>query len=380
MAYEPLEMAFQILVKDMDKEQLKSYAKWFAGMLPTRIKMLTAKVQSVSLYEKWSPDFSIASLDGLGNWFYEWVRNLPSRNKSIEEIQSLLENWFFNNVIPEVHGSVPDVIFADFQSWWMNKLGSNLEHEQAAELAMQWFHQNIAPNDSEEDSDYLAFENQWLTITHGQILDPICYSIFADIGLYLSEVFARYRKKNYPHINWHRSFGSLKYRHYYPHLHVITRNELMVDFDPITAVTDIGFSMRNGEKDANALKNLFSLWTDCIALYNKQMPILAELADSGVNVKSLWDFRYEENPNRRQLFSQAIAVLCRHLKEQKDPYILEAISSALIQDELEDELGSQTALEVLEKESSTLATSTRRFLCLAAMRDESLKTKADKYL
>ena len=255
-------MAFQMPIEQMNKEQLKDYATWYASVLPARIKILTAEIQSTPNYEKWKADFSPTSLDGLGLWFYGRIKNLPLRNKSIEEIQNGLENWFFNNVIPEIHHITPEAIFADFKSWWIHELGSNLESTRAADLAMQWFYERIAPKDPKEHSeDLLAFENQWLTITHDQMIDPICFSIFADIGMYLSQVFAYYLKENYPHIKWHRSFGSLKYRHYHSHVHVLETNELMVDFNPISAMTDIGFGICEGSKNATALIDLFNLWT-----------------------------------------------------------------------------------------------------------------------
>lgn len=381
MLYEPLKIEFSTPVNQMNNEQLKDYANWFATVLPERVKMLAAEIQSTPAYLKWNPDFSIASLDDLGRWFYEKIRDLPLRYKSREEIQESLQNWFFNNVIPEVHGITPSAIFDQFQSWRVNALGSNLDPEQAANLAMEWFYQHIGPKDANEKSeDFLAFESQWLSLTHGQILDPICMSIFADVGMYFSQVFAKYLKKNYPHIKWHRSFGSLKYRHYYPHAHVLETNELMVNFDPISAMTNIGFDICEGKGEANAVKDLFIHWADCMAIYNRQLPILEELTEAGICVKSLWDFRYEENLNQRKVFSQAIPILCKHLKEQEDPYILEAIVAGLLEDELKNELVASIALEVLETRSSTLPTSVQRFLVLLAMQEESLTPKANQYL
>lgn len=382
MAYEPLEiMGFQMPIEQMNKEQLKDYAKWFDSVLPARIKILTAEIQSTPNYEKWKADFSPTSLDSMGLWFYDRIKNLPLLDKNLEEILHGLENWFFTNVIPEIHHITPEALFADFKSWWIDELGNNLDIKRGADLAMQWFYERIAPKDAEEHSeDILAFENQWLTITHGQIIDPICFSIFADVGMYLSTVFAYYIKENYPHIKWHKSFGTRKYRHYYSHLHVLETNELMVDFNPISAVTDMGFGICEGSKNSTALKDLFNLWTDSITLYNKQMPILAELADAGIKVKSLWDFRYEQNPNKRKIFSQAFSILCKHIKEEKDPYILEAIVCGLLREELKNERAPSIALEVLENSSSTLPLSVRRFLVQLAMQDKSLKDKANKYL
>ena len=381
MTYKPLEMPFSMPIDQMNNDQLKGYAKWFATVLPERISLLAAEVHLTPTYKKWNPDFSIASLDDLGHWFYERISHLHSRHKSIEEIQGYLEEWFFNNVFPEVHGITPDALFAQFKNWWLQELKGESEPERAADLAMQWFYQNVAPKEGNEQSeDLLAFENQWLTITQGKILDPIFMSICADTGMYLSKVFALYLKENYPHIKWHSSFGSLKYRHYFSHVHVLKTNELMVEFNPITAVTDTGFNIYEGKTDAYALKGIFNLWADCIAIYDRQIPILEELAEAGIQLKSLWDFRYEENSNQRKHFLKAVPILCKHLKEQKDPYILEAITAGLLEEELKNELGAQTALDVLEKRSSTLPTSVRRFLVLLAMHEESLKAKANQYL
>lgn len=355
MLYEPFKMPFSTPVHRMDLEQLKSYAEWFAKALPDRVRMLVAEVRRTPAYENWKPDFTLASLEGLGQWFCERIRGLPLRPQTTEEIRESLKVWFFENITPELHGSTPEALFADFQNEWIKKIGSNSDPERPALTAMEWFYRH-----SKVLRDFLRYENQWQNITQSRRLNTICFSYFADVGMYFSRTFAHYIRNNFPHIKWYRSFGSLKYRHYHP------QNGSTVDFNPITAITEVGFDMYEGKCEGNGLKNLFLLWADCIALYDKQLPLLAELARAGIPVKSVWDFKYQENPDRRKSFAKAAPILCKHLKEQCEPYILEAVATGLLENELKSELASDIASEMLKTSSSEMTQSLRALLLLLA--------------
>ncbi len=382
MAYQQLDMAFEQPIEQMGLQELQSYVEWFGEVFSARMEIITAEVQSTLGYETWKSDFTPASLDSLGQWFYDRINSLPLRYKSVEEIHSAVQSWLATNVIPDVHGVTSEEVFEEFQTWTTQELGTDTEPERVAEVSIAWFHKNISPQEGYEQTEAMqAFENEWIMMTHGQILDPICLSIFSDIGMYFSEVFARYLKENYPKVRWHFAVGSLDYRHYHTHTHVIETNELMVNFNPIAAVTDIGFGIREGHKQANALMDLFTFWSDCIAIFKRQMPILAELADAGIHLKSIWDFRYEEDPKLRALFSTAVPILCKHLKDEHDPYVLEAITGALLEDELTSDVSPLVAMEVLEARADTLEPSLRRFLVMLALQgDETLQDKATKYL
>lgn len=336
----------------MNIDQLKSYAKWFASAFPKRMQILSQEIQE----PKWEFDFSIQSLDFLGKWFYERIKS-----KSIEQIESLVKSWFFSNIKQEVHGIAPEVIFDQFNLWWKDKIKFN--PRQAGKFAMEWFYQNFAPQDPKNKSEtYLIFERQWIAIIKSSVSDPISI----DVGMYLSRVFSMHMKAHYPHIKWHSSFGSLKYHHYY--------EGEKVNFDPISIVMQLSFDISQGKANASSLKNLLNSWIDAARLYNEQLPVINELGSAGIYVRSIWDFKYENNAFRRKSFSRAAPILCKHLKKQQDPYVLEAIATSLLEEELKNKMAAKAATEVLEKRKNGLTPRLKKTLTMLSMQEEALRT------
>jgi|GEM_PF-6917532 len=68
----------------------------------------------------------------------------------------------------------------------------------------------------------------------------------------------------------------------------------------------------------------------------------------------------------RQKFSQALPILCKHVKEPHDPYILEALASALTEEEISNTVAAQAALDRLARKEQ-LPQPTHQFLLFAAM-------------
>ena len=381
MSYQTLNPPFFLNeVGEGDIDKLKEYATWFLNALPQRITMLAKEVQSTPGFEQWKPDLSVKSLDSLGNWFFNRMYALEASPKTSDEILPLLQGWFFQNVIPEIHGITPEVLFDRFKNWYFDALKTN--PGQAGELAMEWFYKNVAAGNVEGNEDLEIFEAQWKMTALGGKLDPLGIAFSIDVGMYLSKVFYLYVRQNYPQIKWHPAFGNHKYKHYYSHVQVLENEgngELTISFDPIASVIDIGFSMHEGTKSASALRELYDLWISCIPIYAEQLPILEELAAIGVKVKSIWDFRYLEGPQERAPFPKAVPILCKHLKLPHDPYILEALAVAICNEDLCSPMTAQAALDVLERKEQ-LPRPVHMFLLLAAMQgDESQKLKAQKY-
>lgn len=380
MSYQPQKVPFflyQVAEGDIDK--LRAYAAWFLSALPERISLLTKEVQSTQGYQTWKTDLSVQSLDALGKWLFERMHALEARSRAAEEILPLLQGWFFKNVLPEVHGITPDALFDRFQSWYLKALKTN--PEQPGELAMDWFYNNVARGNVEGNEDLKIFEAQWKAIALKKNLDPLGITLSVDVGMYFSKVFSLFVRQNYPQVKWHPAFGNHKYKHYYTHVQVLENSEnaeVTISFDPISAVIEIGFDMYEGKKSASALRDLYDLWVSCMSIYVEQLPVLEELATVGVTLKSIWEFRYSENPEERSLFPKAVPILCKHLQLPHNPYILEALAVAICNEDVANSTTAQAALDVLERQQ--LPRTVHMFLFLAAMQgNEAQKLQAQKY-
>lgn len=80
-------------------KELKLYNIWFTENKSDRINQLIKLVKSTPSYEKWNPDFTLDSLDGLGKWFYENLELVKLTKSEYDnkrkEVPSYIEidNW-----------------------------------------------------------------------------------------------------------------------------------------------------------------------------------------------------------------------------------------------------------------------------------------------
>jgi hypothetical protein len=71
--------------REMTKTQLKEYRDWFLDVIPTRIAMLTSRVQRGPGLENWTPTYAPSSLGPLGKWLTDNVTTRPRSNTEIAE-------------------------------------------------------------------------------------------------------------------------------------------------------------------------------------------------------------------------------------------------------------------------------------------------------
>ncbi|GMR08463.1 MAG: hypothetical protein BMS9Abin26_1468 [Gammaproteobacteria bacterium] len=98
MAYAIIQPPFTLQFRNMSKDDILEYGKWFHQVVPDRIKELTKYVNSTPDYESWTPDLSPGSLGILGNWFEGQVED---RDKTIEEIEETRSKLIFPVDIPD---------------------------------------------------------------------------------------------------------------------------------------------------------------------------------------------------------------------------------------------------------------------------------------
>ncbi len=84
MTYQIIQPPFTLKFREMSRNELDDYFRWFMGVIPGRIDELARAVQTTPGFEDWQPDYTSASLDSLGEWL---SRNVESRPRTEEEIQ-----------------------------------------------------------------------------------------------------------------------------------------------------------------------------------------------------------------------------------------------------------------------------------------------------
>lgn len=356
--YIPVNKSFSLTVDEMNNDQLRMYALWFTSSFAERMKVLIKQIKATPGYEKWTADFSPQSLEGLGAWFFAQLTQLKSRSKNVNEILDAIEEWFGSRIQPEVHGITPQEVFQRFKGEYLPKLKKG---GAPGATAMEWFYENIRSK-SEEDEDFAKMESEWKIIALGEIVDPLCISYSSDVGMYLSKVFSLYLKEHFPQLKWHPAIGNRTYIHYHSHTEMLDADDEKINFDPISAVIHLGFDHLESAGKGLTLTSLFDIWTNCMPIYADQLPIFAELESIGIKVKSLWDFRYEQNPAKRERFSAALPILCKHLLLPQHPYIKEALAAALGQEEFRGPVAAEAASDLLQRANSSLPYSVETFL------------------
>jgi hypothetical protein len=97
MPYAIIQPPFTLKFREMPKQELKDYFRWFFDVLPQRISELTKAVNGTPGYETWQPDQTPVSLDSLGEWF---VSQAETRQRTPEEIQEIENRLTFPIEIP----------------------------------------------------------------------------------------------------------------------------------------------------------------------------------------------------------------------------------------------------------------------------------------
>ena len=88
MSYTTIKPPFTLDFGEMSKKELKEYFAWFQNILSQRLDELTSAVKQTPGFETWQADFTPASLDLLGDWFYAQVETRPRTQEEIQEITS----------------------------------------------------------------------------------------------------------------------------------------------------------------------------------------------------------------------------------------------------------------------------------------------------
>src|SRR5215469_12178174 len=84
--YRNIQPPFTLKFRQMSKQELKDYFRWFAEAIPQRINELRDIVTSSPRFHGWEPDSTPDSLRALGDWF---AANVEVRQRTPEELEEL---------------------------------------------------------------------------------------------------------------------------------------------------------------------------------------------------------------------------------------------------------------------------------------------------
>lgn len=77
MPYATIQPPFTLEFREMSKQELEDYFRWFLDLVPQRTNELAGAVRQSPGFEAWQPDGTSASLDALGEWFAGQVATRP---------------------------------------------------------------------------------------------------------------------------------------------------------------------------------------------------------------------------------------------------------------------------------------------------------------
>jgi hypothetical protein len=88
MPYEIIQPPFTLKFREMSKQELADYGRWFDSVMPERLGQLEAAVRATPGYESWSAACEPESLSTLGEWFAREVSVRPRTKEEIAELQA----------------------------------------------------------------------------------------------------------------------------------------------------------------------------------------------------------------------------------------------------------------------------------------------------
>lgn len=97
MTYATIQPPFTLKFREMSREELKDYHRWFLGVLSDRVEELEHAVRETQGFELWRTDLTPTSLNMLGEWF---VGQVQIRQRTSEEVEEIAERSDYRIDIP----------------------------------------------------------------------------------------------------------------------------------------------------------------------------------------------------------------------------------------------------------------------------------------
>jgi hypothetical protein len=97
MPYATIQPPFTLRFREMPRQELQDYFRWFFDVLPQRTRELAEVVRQTQGFETWQPDQTAASLDALGEWF---AAQAEARQRTPDERQEITIRSTFPIEVP----------------------------------------------------------------------------------------------------------------------------------------------------------------------------------------------------------------------------------------------------------------------------------------
>jgi hypothetical protein len=88
MMYETIQPPFTLKFREMSKQELGDYGRWFHASVQQRISLLEEAVRATPGYQTWTTTYQRDSLDTLGDWFAAEVSTRPRTKEEMAELQA----------------------------------------------------------------------------------------------------------------------------------------------------------------------------------------------------------------------------------------------------------------------------------------------------
>ena len=85
---------FTLKFREMSKNELEDYNRWFLSQISERISILEKTVQCTRGFEDWKADYGPESLDKLGEWFAGQVAKRKRTEEEIKKMYAKAPDWF----------------------------------------------------------------------------------------------------------------------------------------------------------------------------------------------------------------------------------------------------------------------------------------------
>jgi hypothetical protein len=82
----------------MDRKEIRAYYRWFIASIPQGVAELAGAVKRTTGFESWDPDYSVESLDILGEWY---VGQIARRERTKDEIEAIKQSLPYSIDVPE---------------------------------------------------------------------------------------------------------------------------------------------------------------------------------------------------------------------------------------------------------------------------------------
>ena len=86
--YETIQPPFSLEFREMSKQELRDYARWFHASIEQRISQLEGAIRATPGHETWDATYRRDSLDVLGDWFAAEVSTRPRTKEETARLQA----------------------------------------------------------------------------------------------------------------------------------------------------------------------------------------------------------------------------------------------------------------------------------------------------